>query len=341
MSGAYRAARTPPRRGRPVLAIGLISILAIGIGLLLGAIFGGGSDGTAAESTSASPSVSAEASVSASVEPSVASASASPATSAPPPVVAAPEGLIPPGSAVRVLVDGLRMRDAPSTSAGLVADLPAGRLLEVGYTRNRGDWGPVNADGFAWYPVIRIGELTELPPLSDGPILLDHEGFGWVAAGDSAEDFVQLLAPRCPAGSVDLPALEAMLPWEQLSCFGSQQLTVEGTYGCGVCGFFDPGTFEPVWLAFPFSHAFLTVDSSARIGPFAARIPPDSPPEPDHGMIVRVTGHFDDPAAVGCSVAPGEPPVPVDAAAAELYCREHFVVETIEVIGTDPEFPFP
>ncbi|MGH2417312.1 MAG: peptidoglycan-binding protein, partial [Candidatus Limnocylindria bacterium] len=70
---AYRAARTEPRRGRPVLAIGLIVIVAVTLGFLLGIIFRRDDGETAQESPSASPS----ASVAASVAPSV-SASAAP-----------------------------------------------------------------------------------------------------------------------------------------------------------------------------------------------------------------------------------------------------------------------
>jgi hypothetical protein len=94
-------------------------------------------------------------------------------------------------------------------------------------------------------------------------------------------------------------------------------------------------------VAFPFSPAFLSLDASVRIGPLAGRIAPDGPAQPEQGAIVRAVGHFDDPAAAGCSVAPGEPPVPLDGAAAALYCREQFVFEALEVIGTDPDFPTP
>ena len=341
---AYRGARTQPRRGRPVLAIGLIVILAVTLGFLLGIIFRRDDGETAQASPSASPSasatVSAAPSTSASVAPSgSAPASVTPDPSGPPPVVAAPEHLIPPGSVVRVLVDGLRMREEPSTDAALVEDLAAGRLLEVGHTRNRGAFGPIDADGFAWYPVIALPDVTELPPLSSGPILLDAVGFGWVAAGDSTEAYIQLVNPRCPPRPVALATLEAMLPWEQLACFGSEQLTLEGTFGCGVCSGIFPGTFDPPWLAFPFSAAFLSVDPNARVGPFAMHFAPDGPAQPEHGRILRVVGHFDDPNALGCTVAPGEPPVPLTATAAELFCRERFVVETIEELGTDPDFP--
>jgi hypothetical protein len=324
-----------------VLAIGLIVVVAVVLGFLLGLIFGDRDDGAGQGSLSPSPSASVSASTApASAAPSASAAvSVSPDASAPPPVVAAPDGLIPPGSAVRVLIDGLRMRESPSTTAAPVENLPVGRLLAVGHSRNRGDFGPIQADGFAWYPVIIIPDATELPPLSAGPILLEAVGYGWVAAGDGTEPYIQLVEPRCPARPVNLAVVEAMLPWEQLACFGAEPMTLEGTFGCGVCSGIFPGTFEPAWLAFPFSGAFLSGDPNARVGPFAMRFAPGGPAQPPHGRILRVVGHFDDPGALGCTVAPGEPPVPLDAIAAELYCREQFVVESIEETGTDPDFP--
>ena len=340
---AYRAGRAPvrqPRQGRPVLAIGLITILAIGLGLLLGFLFGNRSGESAGASPTSSPSASAAASASAPASASASvSASAVPSASAPAPVVAAPEGLIPPGSVVEVLVDGLRMREAPSTEAGLVEDLPLGSLLGVGFLPFHGDWGPVLASDFEWYPVTRLDALTDLPPLSDGPITPGGGRSGWVAAGDATEDFVARLEPRCPLRPVDLATVEAMLPWEHLACFGPEQIVLEGTFGCDGCSGLWAGTFEPAWLAFPFNAAFLSVDASSRIGPIELHFPPAGPAQPPNGSIVRVTGHFDDAAARGCTVSPGEPPVPVDARTAEHYCREQLVVEILEVIGTDPDFP--
>ena len=84
----------------------------------------------------------------------------------------------------------------------------------------------------------------------------------------------------------------------------------------------------------------VSVDPAERIGPMTINFPPDGPPSPEVGSIVRLTGHFDDPAAADCSVAPGEPPVPRDDTVAVLYCRARFVVETHEVLGTDESFPF-
>jgi len=118
-----------------------------------------------------------------------------------------------------------------------------------------------------------------------------------------------------------------------------EQITLEGTFGCSGCAASVPGTFEPGWLAHPMNFGFLSVDPNARIGPFAMRFAPSGPPPPAVGQIVRVVGHFDDPAAGSCTISPGEPPVPLDPLATGLYCREQFVVESFEVTGTDPDFP--
>ncbi len=72
------------------------------------------------------------------------------------------------------------------------------------------------------------------------------------------------------------------------------------------------------------------------------RVAPDSGLEiPADGSIVRVTGHYSDPASTTCSMATfdGELAIAVDPRTAELYCREQFVVDSFEVIGTDADFP--
>ena len=72
------------------------------------------------------------------------------------------------------------------------------------------------------------------------------------------------------------------------------------------------------------------------------RIPPESGLErPEQGSIVRVTGHFSDPASSTCSMSTfdGEQAIPVDSRTAEVLCRERFVVDGFDVLGTDPDFP--
>ena len=82
------------------------------------------------------------------------------------------------------------MREQPSTESTLVDNLPVDQLLLVGYAAQRSEVGPISAEGFAWYPVIRLGELTDLPPLSDGPL------FTTSAAGGSPP-----ATPRRPSSS--------------------------------------------------------------------------------------------------------------------------------------------
>jgi hypothetical protein len=73
-----------------------------------------------------------------------------------------------------------------------------------------------------------------------------------------------------------------------------------------------------------------------RIAPELPQVAPEQA-----GSILRVTGHFNDARSVDCVVAPGEPGQErvANDLAAEWYCREQFVVDAWEVIGTDPDFP--
>ena len=91
--------------------------------------------------------------------------------------------------------------------------------------------------------------------------------------------------------------------WERLACYGDRSITLEGVLGCGGCGGAVPGIFEPEWLASPMNYDLLSVDPSEHLGPFMTYWSPDGPERPDAGSIVRITGHFDDPAAEGCRVA--------------------------------------
>ena len=141
-------------------------------------------------------------------------------------------------------------------------------------------------------------------------------------------------SPRCPDSEPDLAFLISMTGWERLACFGDRPMTVVGTYGCGGCGGTEPGIYEPSWLAAPVHIDFLWVDW--RIGaPLDLHIAPDSglafPPE---GSIVRMTGHFNDPAAATCifTGADGNPET------IEEGCREAFVVDGYQITGTDPDF---
>src|SRR5690348_17170822 len=82
------------------------------------------------------------------------SASASPSpspTPAPTPVVAVPDGILPPGSKVTVLVDGLRVRNLPSTSAPVLKTLAMGDSITI--LHNILVPVPVVVGGVPWYAI--------------------------------------------------------------------------------------------------------------------------------------------------------------------------------------------
>ncbi len=220
------------------------------------------------------------------------------------------------------MVDNLRIRGTPSLSGTILIALDKWSRLDV--SSNPTSLGPVAADGYDWYPVLYQSSTGETS--------------GWAAAGDPATPFLATLKPRC-----DDPSGPILTEHEQLACHGTGSVTIEGTYGCGGCGGFAAGTFDPGWLANPIDGVYtLRATPGQGIGQIDMHKPPDAGIElPAEGAILRVTGHFDDPAASTCFIAPleGEVPVPADERATLLYCRERFVIDSFEQIGTDPDFP--
>jgi hypothetical protein len=342
-----------PERERPtatILAVVLIAILSV---VLLLLVFGGDDgDPGASASPSASVSASGSAAPAASIPPSEAASpgdgsaapsAPAPGASAPASAVSPPEGILPVGSTVEVAADGLRLREEPTTGAAEVATLAAGEVLYLfsGPT----DLGPVEADGYSWYlamytPGYRDWPLNP-PGSGDGPSG-DPRLSGWFAANAGSEAYVELLPARCPV-STDIDGLYAATAWERLACLGEQQLTVEGTYGCSGCGGLAPGSFEPDWLAAPNFHIFTPswADLPPVVEQMVLHVPPDVAElgSEQAGSVLRVTGHFNDPRSTECAITAGEGgEVPANDLAAEWYCRLGFVVESWEVVGTDPDW---
>ena len=275
-------------------------------------------DTSAAPSVTASPSGAPEAtapSPTATSEPT-----ASPAGSL---AFEAPEDILPPWAFVEVAVDNLQLRARPGLSAPVVGTAPAGQRYQI-----FDEFGPVVVDGLDWYRLPTMGEAVI-----------------WAAAGSGADRYLELVPPVCPPDAdLLLASVVLMTQWEHLACFGDRSLTFEGTHGCAGCGGTTAGDFEPGWLAFPMNFDLLWSDYGAQSGglPLEMRIAPDSGLErPPHGAIVRVTGHFNDARSATCSMSTfeGEQATPVDSRTAELLCRERFVVDSFEIVGTDPNFP--
>ena len=231
----------------------------------------------------------------------------------------APDGILPPDSTVVVVVDELQLRAGPGLAEDVTGVAVAGDQFSVPWW----GFGPVVRDGLDWY---RVG------PAIGGD--LD----AWAAAGSGTDHYFEVVAPSCPSGDPDLAMLINMASaWDRLACFGDRSITLEGTYGCGGCGGMSVGDFAPMWLAYPITGHLLHLPDQA--GVLEMRVAPDSGVEiPAEASIVRVTGHFSDPASTSCKITTGDP-IAVDPRVAELYCREQFVVDSFEVFGIDPDFP--
>ena len=252
--------------------------------------------------------------------------------------------VIPPGSAVAVAVAELNVREGPTTSSKRLVTLKRGDVLVVGPAVVLTGWGPVKANGYTWYPVIQPGQgprAWTLEPLPAYPIDTGDGSTitGWVAADDGSASYVTAVAPRCPT-TVDLANVSGMLPAERIGCFNAP-FVLEGTYGCGGCGGAVAGVYEPDWLASPMQFGFLSVDPNEQLGPLAVSFQPGRLPELAAASIVRMTVHVNDPLSDTCKMSEldGEKLVPIHHDTAVFYCRERVVVDSYEVIGTDPDFP--
>jgi hypothetical protein len=177
--------------------------------------------------------------------------------------------------------------------------------------------GPVGADGYEWYRVIRFEEFYTDIGLS-GPDV------GWVAAGGKDGDaWIAPWTGTCPAATADELLERSRLV--ALACFGNRELTLEGTFRD--CAGHGPGHL-PSWLG----------EASCLLVPFGyqAQLPAGfvfhqgAPAQVSQDEAVRVTGHYNDPAALTCARNPGlqagyeTPPELI-----VLGCRAKFVATEI------------
>ncbi len=270
------------------------------------------------------------------------------ATAGPTPDPSAPplKSLLP-GSAVEVAVDQLEMHDLPGPSSPVTRTVVRGDILVlfpsegIGFTD-----GPTTVEGHRWYAAVLVvpsGSGDQLPPLPESPVdgRPDPGLWGWVRADSGGQPSLTSVPPRCPT-VVNLANVSGMLPAERLACFEDEPIVLRGTYGCGGgCGGTGAGTFEPEWLASPLEFDYLSREPWTGNGPLALHFAPSGPPRPEAGSIIRVTAHVDDPRAARCEIrtlGEGIDLVLMDAEFTLDYCRERLVVDSYEVLGTDPEF---
>jgi hypothetical protein len=117
-------------------------------------------------------------------------------------------------------------------------------------------------------------------------------------------------------------------------CFGDTGISFRAwlTVGGG-CGGYAPGIFEPSWLASPFaSFGLIWLPYENDYGGCCSGVPhPDLGKRPEPQQWVRVTGHYDDPAATTCTYRIDEsyPYIATTSAQLVQQCRALFVVTEV------------
>lgn len=192
--------------------------------------------------------------------------------------------------------DGLQADDLARATAEFTI---GGFGVEIGQTV----WivgGPIEHDGVPSYLIQHFGDLdTGYKPAGVT---------GWLPATIAARVLVER-GPVCPSDT-SLAAVAALQPFERAVCFGwPQDLTFEPVTARDRS---SGGGLSSRWISSDGKPDFFTGLPVYGLTPELAM--------PDDGWF-RVTGHFDDPAAVEC----GEP-------AAVASCRERFTVTAVKPV---------
>jgi hypothetical protein len=287
--------------------------------------------------TSALPTPSASSSEMATGTPAPTPAPATPTPAPTPgqsgsPPVSLPANLLPPGAVIEIAVEGLHLREEPSTDAPIVATMRAG---DAAFVTDHIYVGPVRFDGYEWYRVEYSGGADVWPWNDVAP---REYQVGWMAAGTAETRFATLPEVSCPIAPVTLELLALELTaWERLVCLRDSAIVVEGTFGCDGCGGATHGA-APVWLADPTQHS--PIADRYESYPFIRIAVPPGTRVPADRDIVRATLRVDHPAAATCTYAPSldDAEVPTedyDPVAVRTYCRERLVLDSFEVLGRD------
>lgn len=250
--------------------------------------------------------------------------------------IALPDGLLPPGSVVRVTGDGTRIRAEPTTDAEIVTTMSAGDLV---YVVDDARAGPVDSDGYDWYSVEYVNGTDVWPWMDVAPDDLQR---GWVAAGNDSQRFMELADVTCPT---DPPTLEVlafeMTSWERLLCLTHAPVTIDAADFCrqegfGGCGGTTAGA-APTWLADATQHAPMVLPGNMGYPFVRVAIPPDILPAYEAlplGRVVRITVHVDDPAASTCVLSEADDAGRMaDPETVRVWCRERLVMEAFEDVG--------
>ena len=271
------------------------------------------------------------------------------------PVAQAPVGILPPDSVARVIANGLRVRGGPPGSPDhdqIVYSLAAGTLVLIGSSPLSYVPPESSSDGRGWYEV-HVGG-AEVDSYADGGIN------GWMAEGENGLEWLELAPIQCRgsdtlAGVLYPPdqggeAHEWATAWDQLACYGGGPLELQGVIEF-LCmeGSMLPFDMTPYHLAAPVLCTGLIPDDIDVEGhspsglSLGLRFDEAWGAYPARGEVVRISGHFDDPASSTCTFKPSADvnPPPFDPQFLVLFCRERFVVDELTVVGHRDLAPLP
>lgn len=313
----------------------LVMVLAIAVALVVGAVLGAG-----AMLLRGTPAGVAGASATPIPTSSATSETTTPSATEPTPTSSASASQVPvvlglaPDTFAQVHVNELNLRDEPNVGAESVGQLFSGARVFVLE-------GPRAGEGYSWYRVV-VAQGPYTPRICEGYGCNQRRDIGWVAGvSQSLDVWLSALDLGCPS-EPSLQELTALTDMEHLACYGDQQLVLEGTVTNPCCGYVGAYAYEPAWLSNPAPSVFFHDHYlGLRFDPAAGL------PVPERGDVVRVTGHFDDPAAASCTVEIDQEVAgydengvpyevePPDTEGIPFSCRMQFVVDAIEVIGTE------
>jgi hypothetical protein len=222
-----------------------------------------------------------------------------------------------PGSLVEVLFPGVMFYAEPNRDNSL-SDLPHGERLWIVD-------GPTRVGGEDWYRV-----QWQPTPTYDGIP-------GWMPATLDGHPVVEPAAPRCPSSVGDVVDLVDLIAAERLACFGDRPITLGPVTLRDLPNKTSPATGTPSWLANSATIAmFGSAGPEGVDGPLLVRPDPALATLP-LGTWLEVTGHFDDPASVGCQRSwigdAGTTPSQETAAEQVLICREQFVITSVRAVA--------
>jgi hypothetical protein len=322
---AQRAYSTapPPRSARrrwwipAAIAAGGVAAL-LGGALLGGALMGDPDDAVGDASPSATAATPAGAPTVAPGESEV----PTPSPSASEPATAA---VIPNRAIAEVATDSLNLRAAADEGSEALGLLESGRRLFI-----IGE--PSEASDLRWY---RVAPFDDAEGCEEGCGLI---GFVATPVSDEEEPWIRPVEVTCPSSPMTAEQIGVLDPLEALHCYGRNEIEITGTLDLPLHGPISPYRYSPGWLT---QESLLFLRDAWWI---TYRPHPDAGLEsPERGDVVRVTGHFEDPAATDCRVTvdpdffggeiPDEFESTIVPARVVLDCRTAFAWTDYEVIG--------